>query len=181
MLKPLCYKSKPVAGSVPVRLRRALSHASPIDAFLCHARHARKEFDAACARLDSVQFASALWNRKLEVWSADPAIRQLVANRLGWLRVTRLRGRLSFRDCTRSPSPSRKADSPTSSCSAWVARASLPKYCVRCSAPPIGRRDFACSIPWIPMPFAQPWLVHGDTLFVMASKSGIDDRAERHG
>jgi len=46
-----------------------------------------KDYDAACARLDSVQFASALWNQKLEVWSADPAIRQLIANRLGWLRV----------------------------------------------------------------------------------------------
>jgi glucose-6-phosphate isomerase len=43
------------------------------------------EFDAACARLDSVQFAPALWNRKLDVWSADPAIQQLIANRLGWL------------------------------------------------------------------------------------------------
>ena len=47
-----------------------------------------KEFDAACARLDSVQFASALWNRKLDVWSADPEIQQLIANRLGWLRAT---------------------------------------------------------------------------------------------
>ena len=46
-----------------------------------------KDYDAACARLDSVQFASALWNQQLEVWSADPAIRQLIANRLGWLRV----------------------------------------------------------------------------------------------
>jgi glucose-6-phosphate isomerase len=44
-----------------------------------------KPFDAACARLDSVQFASALWSRRLDVWTADPAVRQLIANRLGWL------------------------------------------------------------------------------------------------
>ena len=44
-------------------------------------------FDAACARLDSVQFSSALWARRLEVWSPDPQIRQLIANRLGWLQA----------------------------------------------------------------------------------------------
>jgi glucose-6-phosphate isomerase len=43
------------------------------------------EFDAACARLDSLQFASALWNRRPDVWSADPKTQQLVVNRLGWL------------------------------------------------------------------------------------------------
>jgi glucose-6-phosphate isomerase len=44
-----------------------------------------KDFDAACARLDSMRFASALWNRQLEIWSSDPQVRKLIANRLGWL------------------------------------------------------------------------------------------------
>jgi glucose-6-phosphate isomerase len=46
-----------------------------------------KEFDGACSRLDSVNFASALWNRQLDAWNADPATRQLIANRLGWLQA----------------------------------------------------------------------------------------------
>ena len=46
-----------------------------------------KEFDVACARLDSVRFASALWTRQLDVWGADPKIRQLIDNRLGWLQA----------------------------------------------------------------------------------------------
>ena len=48
-------------------------------------RSLTKPFDAACARLDSAQFASSLWSRRLDVWTADPAVRQLIANRLGWL------------------------------------------------------------------------------------------------
>ena len=50
-------------------------------------RSLNKEFDAACTRLDSLQFSSALWSRNLDVWSSDPKIRQLVANRLGWLQA----------------------------------------------------------------------------------------------
>jgi len=55
--------------------------------FTISPRSLAKPFDAACARLDSAQFASALWARRLDVWTADPAIRQLIANRLGWLTV----------------------------------------------------------------------------------------------
>ncbi len=50
-------------------------------------RSLAEPFDAACARLDSAQFASALWSRQLEVWTSDPAVRKLIANRLGWLTV----------------------------------------------------------------------------------------------
>jgi glucose-6-phosphate isomerase len=50
-------------------------------------RSLAKAFDAACTRLDSHQFASALWSRRLDVWTTDPAVRQLIANRLGWLSV----------------------------------------------------------------------------------------------
>ncbi len=46
-----------------------------------------KEFDGACTRLDSARFASALWNRELDVWNANPGTRQLIANRLGWLQA----------------------------------------------------------------------------------------------
>jgi glucose-6-phosphate isomerase len=41
--------------------------------------------DRASARLDQLGFSDALWRKRLDVWSADPAIQTLVANRLGWL------------------------------------------------------------------------------------------------
>jgi glucose-6-phosphate isomerase len=44
------------------------------------AEHAR-----ACARLDTIRFADALWTRRLEVWTSDQAVRDKIANRLGWL------------------------------------------------------------------------------------------------
>ena len=42
-------------------------------------------FERACARLDDINFADALWTKRLEVWTADPSTRQKIANRLGWL------------------------------------------------------------------------------------------------
>lgn len=39
----------------------------------------------ACARLDQLRFADALWRKQLDVWSAEPAVQQLIAGRLGWL------------------------------------------------------------------------------------------------
>jgi glucose-6-phosphate isomerase len=42
-------------------------------------------YRAACEHLDRIGFAAALWSRRLDVWTADPATRQLIANRLGWL------------------------------------------------------------------------------------------------
>ncbi|HEY9464003.1 MAG TPA: hypothetical protein VIR54_12985, partial [Vicinamibacterales bacterium] len=39
----------------------------------------------ACARLDRMRFADALWRKQLDVWSADPSVQSLVATRLGWL------------------------------------------------------------------------------------------------
>jgi glucose-6-phosphate isomerase len=56
--------------------------AAPIEA-----RSLATAFDAACARLASSDFASALWSRRLDVWSRDPSIQQLIANRLGWLQA----------------------------------------------------------------------------------------------
>jgi glucose-6-phosphate isomerase len=38
-----------------------------------------------CARLDDMAFADALWNRRLDVWTSDPATRDKISHRLGWL------------------------------------------------------------------------------------------------
>jgi transaldolase / glucose-6-phosphate isomerase len=42
-------------------------------------------FQSAIARLRDVSFADALWGRRLPVWTDDPAVREKIANRLGWL------------------------------------------------------------------------------------------------
>lgn len=42
-------------------------------------------FEDACARLDRLRFATALWRKQLDVWSADAAVQSSIANRLGWL------------------------------------------------------------------------------------------------
>jgi glucose-6-phosphate isomerase len=39
----------------------------------------------ATSRLAQLDFADALWRRRLDVWSADPATREKIAHRLGWL------------------------------------------------------------------------------------------------
>ena len=41
----------------------------------------------AYRRLEQCRFADALWMRRLEVWSADRAVQQTIATRLGWLDV----------------------------------------------------------------------------------------------
>jgi glucose-6-phosphate isomerase len=44
-------------------------------------------YTRACARLDEIAFANALWTRRLEVWSGDPHTQRLIAHRLGWLQA----------------------------------------------------------------------------------------------
>lgn len=39
----------------------------------------------AYARLEQSRFADALWSRRLDVWTTDPAVQQKIAHRLGWL------------------------------------------------------------------------------------------------
>ena len=39
----------------------------------------------AYARLDRLRFGDALWQKQLDIWSADPAVQSLIAARLGWL------------------------------------------------------------------------------------------------
>lgn len=43
--------------------------------------------EKAFSRLDASSFAEALWSRRLDVWTADTAVQQKIANRLGWLDV----------------------------------------------------------------------------------------------
>jgi glucose-6-phosphate isomerase len=57
-------------------------------AFPVTARSLTKSFEAACARLDALGFAEALWRRRLEVWSGDAEAQRLIGNRLGWLQAT---------------------------------------------------------------------------------------------
>lgn len=45
------------------------------------------QIDAAYAQLEQRQFANALWSRRLDIWTSDPATQQRIANRLGWLTV----------------------------------------------------------------------------------------------
>ena len=41
--------------------------------------------ELACVRLERIQFADALWARRLDVWSEDPGVARVIAGRLGWL------------------------------------------------------------------------------------------------
>ena len=41
--------------------------------------------EQACLELERRDFAAALWSRRLDVWTGDPATQQKIANRLGWL------------------------------------------------------------------------------------------------
>jgi glucose-6-phosphate isomerase len=42
-------------------------------------------YEHACDQLDRIGFSDALWSRRLDVWTRDPATQQKIANRLGWL------------------------------------------------------------------------------------------------
>ncbi len=53
--------------------------------FSIHPGPLRAALDEAYRRLEESQFADALWSRRLDVWTADRAVQQKIANRLGWL------------------------------------------------------------------------------------------------
>ena len=42
-------------------------------------------FSVACAELERVDFADALWSRRLDVWTSDSELQAEIGNRLGWL------------------------------------------------------------------------------------------------
>jgi glucose-6-phosphate isomerase len=45
----------------------------------------RVTFENAVARLRANRFTEALWQRRLDVWTADAAVQQQIGSRLGWL------------------------------------------------------------------------------------------------
>ena len=49
-------------------------------------------FEDACARLDRLTFANALWNQRPDAFTKDPAVQRQIANRLGWVRVLEFAG-----------------------------------------------------------------------------------------
>jgi glucose-6-phosphate isomerase len=53
--------------------------------FAIHPGPIHAAVEDAYRRLEAYRFADALWSRRLDVWSADPAVQQKIANRLGWL------------------------------------------------------------------------------------------------
>jgi glucose-6-phosphate isomerase len=55
-----------------------------------------RAFDQACADLEQIGFSDALWKKRLDGWTSDPAVQQLISNRLGWVNA------LDFIDAQRS-------------------------------------------------------------------------------
>jgi glucose-6-phosphate isomerase len=53
--------------------------------FTIHPGPIHAALEEAYRRLEECRFADALWSRRLDVWSADPAVQRKIANRLGWL------------------------------------------------------------------------------------------------
>jgi len=53
--------------------------------FAIHPGPIHAPLEEAYRLLEECQFADALWSRRLDVWSANPAVQQQIANRLGWL------------------------------------------------------------------------------------------------
>ena len=45
----------------------------------------RSALDASYRRLAEANFIDALWSRRLDIWTSDPAVQRVIANRLGWL------------------------------------------------------------------------------------------------
>jgi glucose-6-phosphate isomerase/transaldolase/glucose-6-phosphate isomerase len=53
--------------------------------FTLHTAPIAIPFQDALTRLEEIGFADALWARRLDVWTSDPATQAKIANRLGWL------------------------------------------------------------------------------------------------
>jgi glucose-6-phosphate isomerase len=53
--------------------------------FAVHPEPIHAALHEAYRRLEESRFAEALWSRRLDLWSADPAVQQKIATRLGWL------------------------------------------------------------------------------------------------
>jgi glucose-6-phosphate isomerase len=57
----------------------------PVSHFAINAGSVASAFDKTCERLSQLHFADALWARDTGMWTADAAVRETIANRLGWL------------------------------------------------------------------------------------------------
>ena len=114
-------------------------------------------FEDACARLDRLAFADALWNRRPDVFTKDPAVQRLVANRLGWVRVLDVRRHARRAAARVRRRRSRPPASPTCCCSAWAARASRRRSSRGSSASPPASRVSACSTRSTPTRCAPRW------------------------
>jgi len=58
-----------------------------VDAFLIDPGSLASAYRHALDRLERSGFATSLWQRSLDVWAGDQAVRDKIANRLGWLSV----------------------------------------------------------------------------------------------
>jgi transaldolase / glucose-6-phosphate isomerase len=56
-----------------------------VDALTLDLHSLSAPLEQACHELERREFADALWSRRLDAWSTDPATQQKIANRLGWL------------------------------------------------------------------------------------------------
>jgi hypothetical protein len=49
-------------------------------------------YRSACGHLRQASFVERLWAKRLDLWSADPAVQQLIGHRLGWLGAVEFAG-----------------------------------------------------------------------------------------
>jgi glucose-6-phosphate isomerase len=127
--------------------------------------------ERAHARLDQLGFADALWRKRLDVWSDDAAIQNLIEGRLGWLNaldvvVPQLPRLCAFADGVRRDGFTHvvllgmggSSLAPEVLRQVLSSRESVPAFCVLDSVDPDAVRAA---------------LDHADTsLFIVASKSG---------
>ena len=53
--------------------------------FSTHAGSLQNQIENACVQLENSSAVEGLWNRRLDLWSRDPAVQEQVSHRLGWL------------------------------------------------------------------------------------------------
>ncbi len=134
----------------------------------------------AHARLDQLGFADGLWRKRLDVWSADPAIQQLIGNRLGWLDaldiVTPQLPRL------RACADAVRRDGFTHVVLLGMGGSSLAPEVLR---QVLGSRESVPSfrvLDSVDPDAVRAAMARADTsLFVIATQIGLDDRAEHDG
>ncbi len=75
---------KTIRKTLP-KCRRAIRyHCTPVT-FSTHAGSLQNQIENACVQLQNRSAVEGLWNRRLDLWSADPSVQEKVSHRLGWL------------------------------------------------------------------------------------------------